>query len=58
MPFRRNTSQRLNREPYSGKHCYGKTPRQTFLEAKKIAAEKTIPAAYASDSEANLTSNA
>lgn len=44
--------------PHSGKHCYGKTPMQTFLEAKKIAAEKTIPAAYASDSEANLTSPA
>ena len=44
--------------PHSGKHCYGKTPMQTFLEAKKIAAEKTIPAAYASDSEANLTSAA
>lgn len=44
--------------PHSGKHCYGKTPMQTLREAKKIAAEKTIPAAYASDSETNLTSAA
>ncbi|NET71371.1 MAG: hypothetical protein F6K62_10700 [Sphaerospermopsis sp. SIO1G2] len=34
---------------------YGKTPMQTFQEAKKLAAEKTIPAANASDSDTNLT---
>ncbi len=28
--------------PHSGKHCYGKTPYQTFLDAKHIAFEKTI----------------
>jgi len=26
--------------PHSGKHCYGKTPMQTFLDSKKIAMEK------------------
>jgi hypothetical protein len=26
--------------PHSGKHCYGKTPMQTFLDSKKIAIEK------------------
>lgn len=29
--------------PHSGKHCYGKTPLQTFLDAKHIALDKTIP---------------
>ena len=28
---------------HSGKHCYGKTPMQTFLDSKHIAREKTIP---------------
>jgi len=28
--------------PHSGKHCYGKTPYQTFLDGKHIAFEKTI----------------
>ena len=41
--------------PHSGKHCYGKTPMQTFQEAKKLAAEKTIPDAKPSDSTTNLT---
>lgn len=41
--------------PHSGKHFYGKTPMQIFREAIKIAAEKTIPAAYESDSVENLT---
>ena len=26
--------------PHSGKYCYGKTPMQTFIDAKKIALEK------------------
>lgn len=26
--------------PHSGRHCYGKTPMQTFLDAKHIAQEK------------------
>ena len=30
--------------PHSGKYCYGKTPRQTFLDSKHIAIEKTIRA--------------
>ena len=29
--------------PHSGKYCYGKTPQQTFQDAKKIAWDKTIP---------------
>lgn len=41
--------------PHSGKYCYGKTPMQTFREAKHLAAEMTIPAAEASDSATNLT---
>ena len=28
---------------HSGKHCYGKTPMQTFYDAKHVAIEKTIP---------------
>lgn len=28
---------------HSGKYCYGKTPMQTFRDAKKIAPDKTIP---------------
>jgi hypothetical protein len=28
--------------PHSGKYCYGKTPMQTFLEAKNLAKEKNI----------------
>ena len=28
--------------PYSGKHCYGKTPYQTLLYSKHIANEKVI----------------
>lgn len=29
-----------NLRPHSGKNCYGKTPMQTFLEAKPVAQEK------------------
>lgn len=39
-----------NQRPHSGKHCYGKTPMQTFLEATHLALEKTIPNAESSDS--------
>ena len=41
--------------PHSGKHCYGKTPMQTFQEAKHLATEKIIPVAESSDSLNNLT---
>ncbi len=41
--------------PHSGKHFYGKTPMQTFREAKHLATEKTIPVAEISDSANNLT---
>ena len=32
-----------NDRPHSGKHCYGKTPMQTFHDGKHIAWEKTLP---------------
>lgn len=41
--------------PHSGKHCYGKTPMQTFREAKHLAREKTIPVAESSDSATHPT---
>jgi hypothetical protein len=41
--------------PHSGKHCYGKTPMQTFREAKYLAAEKIVPVAKISESANNLT---
>ncbi|TAE35063.1 MAG: IS481 family transposase, partial [Alphaproteobacteria bacterium] len=41
--------------PHSGKYCYGKTPMQTFREAKHLVAEKTIPVAQSSNSATNLT---
>jgi transposase InsO family protein len=41
--------------PHSGKYCYGKTPMQTFREAKHLATEKTIPIAELSDSANHLT---
>jgi hypothetical protein len=28
--------------PHQGRYCYGKTPLQTFKEAKKLAKEKYI----------------
>jgi len=41
--------------PHSGKYCYGKTPMQTFREAKHLVAKKTIPVAETSDSANHLT---
>ena len=41
--------------PHSGKHCYGKTPMQTFREAKHLAGEKTIPTTKSSDSNTQQT---
>ena len=41
--------------PHSGKHCYGKTPMQTFREAKHLAIEKTIPRAESLDSQSHRT---
>ena len=32
--------------PHSGRHCYGKTPFQTFQESKKLAAEKMLDQQY------------
>lgn len=43
------------RRPHSGKHCYGKTPMQTFREARHLAQEKTIPVAQQSDSMSDMT---
>ena len=45
--------------PHSGKYCYGKTPKQTFLDSKHIAIEKNNQSAYIngiSDGQ-NLTNN-
>ncbi|MGB1337085.1 MAG: integrase core domain-containing protein, partial [Planktomarina sp.] len=41
--------------PHSGKYCYGKTPMQTFREARHIAREKRIPVEDISDSTNNTT---
>jgi transposase InsO family protein len=41
--------------PHSGKFCYGKTPMQTFREAKHLAKEMTIPVAESPDSANHLT---
>jgi transposase InsO family protein len=41
--------------PHSGKHCYGKTPMQTFREAKHLAVEKTIPTAKTSYTDTQQT---
>jgi transposase InsO family protein len=41
--------------PHSGKYCYGKTPMQTFREAKHLAKEMTIPVAESPDSANHLT---
>ena len=41
--------------PHSGKFCYGKTPMQTFREAKHLADEMNIPTAELSDSVTQLT---
>lgn len=41
--------------PHSGKHCYGTTPMQTFIKAKHLATEKTIPVANISDKTTHLT---
>jgi len=27
---------------HTGKYCYGKTPKQTFLDSKKIAQDKVL----------------
>lgn len=32
--------------PHSGKYCYGKTPKQTFMDSKKIAMEKNNERSY------------
>ncbi len=44
-----------NDRPHSGKYCYGKTPMQTFMDAKHIAQEKNLSSLAAqqnsSDSE-------
>jgi len=32
--------------PHTGRHCYGKTPYQTFLDSKKLALEKQLNALY------------
>lgn len=39
--------------PHSGKHCYGKTPMQTFSESKNLATEKILEKSY-ENSQSNL----
>ena len=41
---------------HSGKHCYGKTPMQTFLDSKHIAKDKNIPS-YVSECQTYVTQN-
>ena len=48
-------SQYNEQRPHRGKHCYGKTPMQTFREAKYLAMEKQIPCAELSDNDCELT---
>ena len=48
-------SQYNEQRPHRGKHCYGKTPMQTFREAKHLAMEKQIPCAELSDNDCELT---
>lgn len=43
--------------PHSGKYCYGKTPYQTFLDAKYIAFEKTIDENNIKNDDAKENSN-
>jgi len=42
-----------NDRVHSGKYCYGKTPRQTFLESKHLAQEKMLDRQYMTDSFIN-----
>ena len=45
--------------PHSGRYCYGKTPMQTFLDAKHVALEKNIGnISEQSDSLTNLAQTA
>ena len=41
---------------HSGKHCYGKTPMQTFLDSKHIALDKNIPS-YVNECQTHDTQN-
>ncbi len=41
--------------PHSGKHCYGKTPMQTFRQAGHLAHQKSIPVSNQSDSGSDQT---
>jgi hypothetical protein len=41
-----------HRRPHSGRYCYGKTPMQTFLEAKPLAWDKQLDRARAEGQDA------
>lgn len=44
--------------PHSGKHCYGKTPWQTWQSSKELAKEKELSYLFeSSDSQTTLTEN-
>ena len=44
--------------PHSGRYCYGKTPLQTFAEAKHLAAEKMLDQLHRTNSLQDLTTAA
>lgn len=43
--------------PHTGKYCYGKTPMQTFLDAKHIALEKNLQGGYVEENSLSDTHN-
>lgn len=43
--------------PHSGKHCYGKTPKQTFDESKLIVSEKQLDKLVCKDQNTDLPDN-
>ena len=44
-----------HQRPHSGKYCYGKTPMQTFLDAKHIAQNKNLSYSKAMLNDENTT---
>ena len=43
--------------PHSGRYCYGKTPMQTFLDAKHLAKERELDKLYQSEEKTTTTTN-
>jgi len=44
-----------NERTHSGKHCYGKTPMQTFVDSKHLALEKRIDELLIKDNNFGLS---